>query len=561
MSDQQPPEYKQAHIRRYNFSFVWLIPIITAILALWLGWRTLEQRGPMITITLDSGDGLVVDQTQVKYREVTLGIVKSVRLSKDMKHVVVHVRMRAEAEKGLTDKTMFWIVRPRINAGKISGLETLLSGAYIAMDPGEPSEHERLKFIGLENPPGLRSDEPGTPYTLLADSLNGISQGSPVFYRDIDVGEVLGYDQPGIHNKITVHVLIRKPYDHYVHASSRFWDTSGVQISLGAGGLHVQMESLQALLSGGIAFTTPLESLNAPPALANSTFDLFNNHDSAIAAIPRDHIKILSYFSGLMRGLTVGSAVEIEGMRVGIVTDMRLEYDTANKNFRVPVHMVIEPDLIFLSQGRNLSDGDIQQVLHGFLQRGIQAEVQTSSYLTGEMVVELEMTPNAKPGMMQMQDGEIIIPGQTDGINDIITSLGSLAAKLDHIPFDQISHNVNDMFSNINHLVVNPEVKTSIHNLSVTLANIRTLVHKTDAGLSPVLKQLPELEANLEQAIKNANDVLGEKGYGNGGGFQRDVMRLMDQATNTLRTIKSLADFLERHPESLIRGHVRDGAN
>jgi paraquat-inducible protein B len=369
----------------------------------------------------------------------------------------------------------------------------------------------------------------------MADNIGALGPGSPVFYRDITVGEVLGYDQPGLHGKIVVHVFVRAPYDKYVRDDSRFWNTSGVEVAIGAGGIRVQMESIQAVLSGGIAFATPPESRAEPPARPETQFELFKDATSASVATSKDRIELLSYFQGSVRGLGIGSTVEIDGIRVGSVTDMRLEYDAAGHDFRVRVRMAIEPDLLTFAQAPP-SAGGVRQVLNDFVQRGMQAELQTSSYLTGTMVVALAVPQDARPGVIRLEDGAILMPGMVGGIGNIATSLSDITAKLDKIPFDHIGQSLND-----------------------TLGHVNQLVRKTDTGLSPVLQQLPTLEADLHQTLRRVSDMLGEKGYGEDSAFKHDMSRLMDQANDTLRSIRAVADFLERHPEALIRGRGGEG--
>jgi paraquat-inducible protein B len=531
-----------ARVERQRFSPIWLIPIIAAGLGLYLGWHTWNARGPMLTIAFSTGDGLTAGQTPVKYKAVQLGTVESVRLTKDMTHVNVRVRMRAEAENLLTDHARFWVVRPRISSGDISGLETLVSGAYIAVDPGDPGGEPKLKYIGLENPPGRRSDEPGTVYTLKADLISGLGQGSPIFYRDIKVGEVLGYDQPGLDGKITVHIFVRAPYDHYVRDDTRFWNASGVRVEAGAGGIQISLESLQAVLSGGVAFMTPPEARSEPPAKAEAEFPLFKDYNGAVAATSKDRILAVTYFESPISGLSEGSAVEINGMRVGSVVATKLEFDPDKADFRVAVHMALEPDS--LAFGSSVTDpirrDQMRAVLVAYLNRNPEAAMRTSSYLTGSMVMTLTLKddPNATPP--RMENGEIVLPSKTGGTDAIISSVTEIAAKLDKIPFDQIGSNLNHTLASVDRIVSNPEMRTLGPHVTKTLDSVRTLAHNADQGLQPVLKQ--------------ANTTL--DGYGKQSAFYANVGQLMDQANDTLRAVRALVSFLDRHPEALIQGRT-----
>ena len=271
MSGTQPDRRLGAKVRRSRLSWVWLIPLVAAGIAAYLGWRTLSEEGPQISITFNSADGLVAGQTQVRHKAVMLGQVESIRLSDDMSHVVVTVRMHREAEPYLTDKARFWVVRPRLSAGSLTGLETLVSGSFIEMDPGDREGAKDYAFTGLETPPGVRSGEPGRTFKLSAERIGSLSPGAPVFYRDIQAGEVLDYDIGNGLGPVTITVFVRAPYDALVRQGTHFWNASGISVQVGAEGVHVELASLQALLSGGVAFDAPQDK-NAAEAAADTAF-------------------------------------------------------------------------------------------------------------------------------------------------------------------------------------------------------------------------------------------------------------------------------------------------
>ncbi|MBV9750286.1 MAG: MCE family protein, partial [Acetobacteraceae bacterium] len=329
MSDQRDrgvTEIPQAHTKRSRLSLIWLIPLVAVAIGGYLAWRTLSQRGPLITITFDTADGITADQTQVKYKAVTLGTVESVRLVNDITHVAVAVRMKAEAEPYLTDHARFWVVRPRLTAGNISGLETLVSGAYIAMDPGKGQGQPKLAFTGLETPPGVRSNEPGRTYTLVANRLGSLSPGAPVFYRDLAVGEVLNYDVGDASGPVHIRVFVRAPFDKYVQKETHFWNVSGLSVQVGATGVHVEIASLQAVLAGGVGFDAP-EGPKGEPAPDGASFRLYNDYAAAQNAGFTDKLPFEAFFSSNVRGLGVGAPVEFFGIQVGAVTAIDLVLD------------------------------------------------------------------------------------------------------------------------------------------------------------------------------------------------------------------------------------------
>src|SRR5262249_11677046 len=242
--------------RRRRIPLAWLVPLMTLLIAAWLAWDTYSKRGPTITITFDAGHGLQAGQSQLKFKDVPMGTVKSVAITPDFANVVVTVETTREAEPLLSDKTIFWIVTPQLFAGRVSGLETLVSGSYIGMLPSTEKGKPQTHFVGSQDPPILPVATPGTTFKLQTKRLGSISLGSPVFYRDLEVGTVLGWDLDDMARHVTVHAFVRAPFDKYVHDDSLFWNASGLSIKLAGTGLQVQMESVKALLLGGIAFDT-----------------------------------------------------------------------------------------------------------------------------------------------------------------------------------------------------------------------------------------------------------------------------------------------------------------
>src|SRR5437899_2737064 len=315
--------------RSRRISIIWVIPLVAVAIGGWLAWDTWSKEGPTIKISFDNGEGLQAGQSQLKFKDIVFGTVKGLELSPDRTHVVVTVATTHQAEPLLTDQTIFWVVKPRLFAGNISGLETLLSGSYIGMMPGQGAGKKQHQFVGQEDPPILRANVPGHTFVLKAKRLGSISLGSPVFYRDLNVGEVLGWDIADMAEYVTIRAFVRAPYDGYVRDQSRFWNASGLSVKLGGAGVEVQMESLKALLLGGIAFETPTAEIRAAAAPENHVFPLFADRDAANNASYTRKIPVISYFPGSVRGLAPGSEGTMHGLKVGAVTDVRLAYDPA----------------------------------------------------------------------------------------------------------------------------------------------------------------------------------------------------------------------------------------
>ena len=552
----------QATVRRRNLSLVWIIPVVALLAAGYLGVRALNDRGPLATITFKAADGLTAGQTQVKHKAVALGTVEDITLAKDLSHVIVKVRMNSQGEHVLTDHARFWVVKPRISSGNISGLETLVSGAFIATDPGDPGGSPKTDFVGLEQPPGVRSDEPGHTYQLEAPTIGSLGEGTQIFYRDIPAGEVLGYDFGDGHGPVTVSAFIRAPFDRFVHPQTHFWNASGLNVKLGAQGLHVEVESLQAVISGAVSFDSPKEAWAGPIAADDAKFHLYDSKAEADAAGFNERIPLVTYLQSSVAGLGAGSAVDVFGMQVGNVTDVKLLLDPVSGLVRIRVAMEIQPERVFPPDSF-ATKLDPAKVLGALVGQGMRAEIDTASYVTGEKNIALAFVPNAKQAGITLEDGVIVLPSQGGGFDNILGAVSDVATKLQQIPFAQIGENANALIATLNSTVGSPEVKNSLRSLSATLKDVQALVHDTDAGLQPTLKRLPEISTQLQDTLKHANAALANVGgsYGEDSDFQRNLERVLAQANDAVRSVRLLADYLTRNPSALILGRTSQAGN
>lgn len=522
---------------------MWIIPVIAAIVAGFLAWRTLRDQGPLITITFRTGEGLVAGQTRVRYKAVELGQVEGVRLSKDMSDVIVTVRMRTEADPFLTENARFWVVRPRLSSGSLAGIETLVSGSYIEVDPGQPGAAAKYAFAGLETPPAVRSGEPGTTYKLRADRLGSLSSGSPVFYRDILAGEVLDYNIGNGLGPATLNIFVREPYDKLVREGSHFWNASGISVTLGSDGLHVELASLQAVLNGGVAYDAP-KNPALPPAPAGTEFKLYRNYAEAQSAGYTARQEFVTYFQSSVRGLAQGAAVEFYGIQVGIVSAVELDLNPDTAQSRVRVRFEVQPERI---TGETMPTHENPvEVARRLVARGMRTQLRTSNYLTGGQVLALNIDPGAAKAELTEQNGEWIIPSEGGGLDNILAAASNVAGKLDRLPLDEIGANLN----------------STLRSASGAMTSLGELANRANSGLSPMFARLPAITSGLEQAVSRADRLFTsvDRSYGRDSEIQRELARAMVQVGDTARSIRLLADFLDRHPEALIRGRAGYGA-
>ena len=565
MSDQPiPPRHPRAVVRsqldhRRRLSLIWAIPIVSALIGAWLAWHTLMERGPLITIRFESASGLVAGQSHVEHKDVDMGLVEHIALSKDLQRAVVTVRMNREAEPFLTDQAKFWVVKPRFFAGALSGLETLVSGSYIEMQPSVKGGPLQTDFVGLETPPVLTSDVPGHNFLLQAGSIGNIQLGSPVFYRDLEVGEVLGWDLGNMAENVTIHAFVRAPFDQYVHDNSRFWNASGASVKLGPNGLQLQVELLRAVLLGGIAFDTPNEGRGFPASAENHSFPLYASEDAAdSAAFPR-RVHFLAYFNVSVAGLSPGAAVTLRGIKIGDVSSVGLEYDKSSDKVVVPVHFDVEPERI--AELNLPTDGGLDPMIADLVRRGLRVALDTASLITGQKQLAMDIYSDAPPATVTKLGDTYVIPVLPGSGADITTAASTLLAKLEAIPFQQISEELSKTLAGANATVNGSELRGSIASLHTTLDDADTLVRHLNTAARPLQEKLPAIIAELDSTARRLNALVGsvQTGYGGTSRFNQDASRLLVQLTDTARSFRVLADLLTRHPEALIRGRTDQG--
>lgn len=549
-----------AHIgRRTRIPLIWLIPLVTILIGGWLAWDTLSKRGPTITITFESGEGLQAGQSLIKHKDVTLGRVTDVALSRDASHVLVTAEMNHSATRFLNDKARFWVVTPRLFAGQISGLDTLISGAYIELLPALTAGRTTTKFTGLEVPPVLTTNTPGRTFLLQADRVGSVSVGSPVFFRDLNVGTVLGWDVGHMASNVTIHAFVRAPYDSYVHDGSRFWNASGVSVKLGGQGVQVEMQSVKALLLGGVAFDTAKVALDTPVSAPDQRFPLYPDREAASNASFHRRVPAVSYFPGSVAGLTVGSPVTLQGLRLGEVTGITMEYDPASDTVRTPVRYEVEPERI-ANVAAAARRGPLENA--GFLvDHGLRAQIKTTNLLTGQSEVALVFMPDAAPATVTVEGKAIVFPAVPGDFSDIGRSASQLLTHVSQMPFQQIGDRLNNLLASANTLTSSPELQQTLESMAATMADTQALMKRLDAGVTPALRQLPDLANSLQSMLANTNRLVAstDTGYGANSAFHRDLNRLMNQLSDMVQSLRTLADLLNRHPEALIRGRTNTG--
>ncbi|MBS0336771.1 MAG: MCE family protein [Proteobacteria bacterium] len=538
-------------------SIVWLIPIITALLGAWLIVHTLTDKGPLVTITFRTAEGIEVNKTRIKYKSLDIGLVEGVRFSKDFSRVEVRARLSKEAAHFLRRDTRFWVVRPTLSARGISGLGTLLSGSYIEIEPGQGAP--QALFVGLESAPVVNADEAGKPITLMARKLGSIDRGSLIHYQGIVAGEVLGYEMANDYRSVLIHAFVKPPFDRLVRSNTRFWSASGLDLSVGPDGMRVKTESLQALLFGGIAFDTPDGQDSGPDDITGLVFTLHDDQkaiqDQAYAA----KIRYVLFFEDSVRGLTVGAPVEFKGIKVGSVIDVRLEYDERTTAFRIPVVVELEPERI-LERGERMKKAP-REAFQALVKRGLRARLQTGNLLTGQLFVDLDMQPKAPIRLAGAGRTEPELPTVQGNFEQMTTQVKGIVDKLDKVDIVAIGAELQSTLKGTASVANSPGLDKTIADLGASLASLRSILHKVDERAEPIT-------VNLEQALAAARDAL-EKSKATMAAvdgmlapespMHDGAVRLTQELSATARAIRSLVELLERSPQSLLFGRKPTG--
>jgi len=530
--------------RHISISIVWLVPLVAVLIGGWLVFKALSEKGPEISITFKSAEGLEAGKTKIRYKDVELGQVSAIRLSKDLSEVVVTAELVKEAENFLSVNTRFWVIRARVGVSGVSGLGTLFSGAYITLDPGMPGNTTHY-FKGLELPPLVTTDLPGRHFRLKAASRGSLDIGSPVYYRKIQVGQVVAYNLEENGHTILFKVFINAPYHSYVYNNTRFWNASGIDVKMDTQGVQIDTESLVSILIGGIAFGIPQAELPEKPAEEEAVFNLFKNLGEATERTYLEKTKSILYFDESVRGLDIGAPVEFWGIQMGQVLDVKLVYDQQKNNFRVRVLVETETER-FYEAGFVGSDIDRKKMLEGLLARGFRAQLKTGNLLTGKQVVILDFFPDAEPATMTNEGDTPIFPTVPTPMAEISTKFMQILEKIDNLPIEQIGKDLRDTVHGAKQIAESPDILKAIGNLNAALTETRMLVSDLRTKVTPeiniVLEEARKSLANAELML-NADSPL-----------QVKMNTALEEISGAARSLRLLMNYLERHPESLLRG-------
>ncbi|MEN9595575.1 MAG: hypothetical protein RL236_9 [Pseudomonadota bacterium] len=512
--------------KKSELSLIWFLPLIAILVSGWLIYKSFSEKGEVITISFPTAEGLDVDKTKIKYLDVEIGKVTTININNNLKTIVVTAQMNNSSSDYLKDNTQFWVVRPQVGLGGISGLGTLLSGAYIELKPGF-GEHKH-DFIGLSNPPPLKANAEGKEFILETNNLGSMKTGTPINFHGISVGQVLSHELSAAADAIRLTIFISKPYDQFIRKNTRFWIDSGVDLSASADGFKVRTGPLISLLSGGIAFRASAEDGIEAIQPENTLYPLFDTYEASTQISYTNTLNYVMYFNGSVRGLTEGAPVQLRGYPVGKVLNVSLELDEKTTEIRIPVIVELQPERI-----KDVNP-DIkilpQEIISQLIEKGLRAQLQTGSLLTGQLLVDLDFHPKSK---ITLNSSHSFYP-------EFPTTASSL---------DQFTHSAN--------IIMDKIAKLPLENLTVEINKTLQGLQGTTAAATNTLNSVKGTMGTADKTLNTAQKALSN--FEAGATTHYQLEQLLQELTQAAGSVKQLTDYLAQHPESVVRGKTEEG--
>ena len=478
---------------------VWIIPIIAAAIGGWMVLQKAFEEKVIIEVTFKDASGIVAGKTDVRLHNITLGKVTKVNFTQDLSRVTVTMEFQNIKSSQFTEEMRFWVVKPRVSIDGVSGLHTLLSGAYIEIDPGEGGK-PATKFIGLEQPGVYQLGNPGTSFILHANELGSLHKGSPVKFRNVRVGTIQNYQLAKDNKQVEIEIFVRAPYDKIIEPQTRFWSLSGFKVDVNAEGVKVKVESIATLMSGGIGFFTKQISTN-PPSKEGDTFRLYDTEEELFEERIQFDVPIKLYFANGVKGLLKGAPVEYKGLRFGTVIDIGVEVSQEKEDLLTYAIIAIEPERLPHIECSKLSSSErIDRVYDFFdvmVKKGLRAQLTNGYLLTGKSLVIFAVFPRAEKNTLKFANGIAIVPTVPEVLDSAIDKVNTI---LEHI--------------------ANMPIVDTCKNFSKVALSLSRLAESLDDG-----------------------GVTGEQ-----------AREVMEELRKSARSLRGITNYLERYPEALIKG-------
>ena len=527
--DPAPPAAPVTPPRR-GLSPVWIIPIVAALLGLWLVYKHFSEKGPEVTVTFENAEGIIAGKTPVLCRNVNVGTVGIVKLSSDIKHVIVDLDMTRESVDLLKTDTQIWVVKPRYGGSGISGLGTIVSGSYLELQPGI-KKTERRHFVGLENPPVTPPGVPGLHLKLIAEHAGGVNPGSSIIYKGISIGKIETRTFHPEDGQVEFGAFVSGDYARLISKDTRFWNLSGIDLQVGANGFQLRSGTLETLISGGVTFNEPDDKkMPDHPVPDGTAFTLFDTYTDATSVRINPIMPYLLLFTESVRGLSLDAPVEFRGIRIGTVMGISFKYLPDDPEHRVPVLIKLDPTLLLDLPADDFTEA--RSYIAANVDNGLRASLKTGSYLTGQLYVDLDFQKDAPPASVTQAQGYYMLPTTGSGLGEIEEKVSALLDKFKALPLEATVANANDLLV---------QFKGVAQHLDTILAS----------------KDTQNLPTSLRASLGELQKTL--SGYNDKSDFYQGLSGTLRQLNDTLQSLRGLTETLERKPNSLIFGKPSGG--
>lgn len=494
-----------------RISIVWLVPFLALLVSLGVAYQSYSTQGTLIEISFENASGVTADETVIKYRDVTVGRVKKVIFADGLTDVLVYARVDSTVVPYLDDDATFWVVRPDVSVRGITGLDTVLGGVYIEGNWDTQADVAQTQFVGLEDAPLTRAGQEGSVISLRTRDGSALSEGAPILHKGIQVGYLetptLSFDG----NEVIAEAFINSPYDRRITSTTRFWDTSGFSISLGTGGVSLDVNSIASLIEGGIAFDTVVSG--GRPIRPGQLFDIFNDEETARSSLfsnPRRSEEVLELtilFDSSVSGLAVGSEVRFQGIRIGSVSELSafvVMQDDAQV-VRLRANIAIEPSRLGL--GKNASPEDALELITAYVEDGLRARMITGNILSGSLQVELVQVPNAAPETLVADPLTFpIIPTTKSLITDVAATAEGVLDRINELPVEEVMESAIDLMNSIERLTNNDDLRNVPASAIALLDETRNLVSNDD--ITAVPSELLGAVDDVRQTVAELNTII-----------------------------------------------------
>ncbi|MGL5701429.1 MAG: intermembrane transport protein PqiB [Kluyvera sp.] len=516
-----------------NWSPVWIFPIVTALIGAWILFYHYSHQGPEVTLITTNAEGIEGGKTTIKSRSVDVGVVESTTLTDDLTHVEIKARLNSGMEKLLHKDSVFWVVKPQIGREGISGLGTLLSGAYIELQPGSKGSVPESYQL-LDSPPLAPPDAKGIRVLLDSKKAGQLSPGDPVLFRGYRVGSVETSTFDPQSRSISYQLFISAPNDRLVTSNVRFWKDSGVAVDLTSAGMRVEMGSLSTLFSGGVSFDVPEGVELGQPIAEKTEFKLYDDQKSIQDSLYTEHIDYLMFFKDSVRGLQPGAPVEFRGIRMGTVAQVPYFNpglrQTLTSDYRIPVLIRIEPQRLVTQFGDN---PDIRGHLPTLIGRGLRGALKTGNLVTGALYVDLDFYPKEQVvADVKSFEGKDIIPTVSSGLAQIQQRLMETLDKFNNLPLTPMVEQATNTLA---------ESQNTMRRLQTTLDNLNKITASQSA------QQLP---ADMQKTLRELNRSM--QGFQPGSAAYNKMVADMQRLDQVLRELQPVLKTLNEKSNALV---------